>query len=424
MSKRKELLILGGCVSAIIVIVLAIATALFSSQNHAIQLIRDQKFAEAAEVYTSDIRNNTEKRDEFKEQLDVYIGSLIDEYNQGEKTDSDIMGFFENIQKYDFYADLNLVEYHSTYYLIADSKEAFKKAEELMKSKDYLEAITYYEQISQRDTNNSVKDSKIEVAKEKLLKQAENFVKNGDYTSAINLLNKCLDKFNEKEFSEAYNNYITELVNNTIASTEALFSQEKDYTKAIENLKKIFVGLDYPQDPAFEPIYDEIEKYSEYQPKPLTSLEPIKESNYVACNNIFNKDVNETVYSNDCFYPTGGTSASAVADDEDEASVSYYLNAQYTELTGTIFRPYKSLSCENAWENPTVFKIYGDGVLLYEGPNITQSTFDPIDFSVDVTGVRELKIVLMGVWTTNDSGWPGVYSRYPKLSVTNLTLKK
>ena len=101
MSKRKELLILGGCVSAIIVIVLAIATALFSSQNHAIQLIRDQKFAEAAEVYTSDIRNNTEKRDEFKEQLDVYIGSLIDEYNQGEKTDSDIMGFFENIQKYD-----------------------------------------------------------------------------------------------------------------------------------------------------------------------------------------------------------------------------------------------------------------------------------------------------------------------------------
>ena len=396
MSKRKELLILGGCVSAIIVIVLAIATALFSSQNHAIQLIRDQKFAEAAEVYTSDIRNNTEKRDEFKEQLDVYIGSLIDEYNQGEKTDSDIMGFFENIQKYDFYADLNLVEYHSTYYLIADSKEAFKKAEELMKSKDYLEAITYYEQISQRDTNNSVKDSKIEVAKEKLLKQAENFVKNGDYTSAINLLNKCIDKFNEKEFSEAYNNYIAELVNNTIASTEALFSQEKDYTKAIENLKKIFVGLDYPQDPAFEPI----------------------------CNNTFNKDVNETVYSNDCFYPTGGTLASAIADDEDEASVSYYLNAQYTELTGTIFRPYKSLSCENAWENPTVFKIYGDGVLLYEGPNITQSTFDPIDFSVDVTGVRELKIVLMGVWTTNDSGWPGVYSRYPKLSVTNLTLKK
>lgn len=38
--------------------------------------------------------------------------------------------------------------------------------------------------------------------------------------------------------------------------------------------------------------------------------------------------------------------------------------------------------------------------------------------SLDVSGVRELKFVMLGVWT-GSSGWIGIHSRHPLFGIAN-----
>ena len=55
----------------------------------------------------------------------------------------------------------------------------------------------------------------------------------------------------------------------------------------------------------------------------------------------------------------------------------------------------------------TTVKIYGDGVLLYTAPNIDKNTTGPVKFDIDITGVSELKIVMMGTWFNGMYGYGG-----------------
>lgn len=65
---------------------------------------------------------------------------------------------------------------------------------------------------------------------------------------------------------------------------------------------------------------------------------------------------------------------------------TYIINGQYTLLSGTLFQPYDSRSQDLA----TRLKIYGDGELLYSAE--VEGGVKPIDFTVDVTGVLELRV--------------------------------
>lgn len=68
---------------------------------------------------------------------------------------------------------------------------------------------------------------------------------------------------------------------------------------------------------------------------------------------------------------------------------TYRLNGQYRLLTGTFFQRYEHRG--ESWSS-SYFKIYGDGKLLYEAT--MAGGIDPIDFSVDLTGVLELTVKL------------------------------
>lgn len=103
----------------------------------------------------------------------------------------------------------------------------------------------------------------------------------------------------------------------------------------------------------------------------------------------------------------------------EDSYIVYYLGGEYKDLTATLYRPYASLSVlENGWDYGTVAKIYGDGVLLYEGPQITPGTYQEYDISVDVTGVRELKFILFGCGAESSS------YRVPELGISNITIRK
>ncbi len=80
-----------------------------------------------------------------------------------------------------------------------------------------------------------------------------------------------------------------------------------------------------------------------------------------------------------------------------EISNTYKLNGQYSKMTGTFFSNYRS----RANSNKFTLKIYGDGELLYSAT--MGGGIEPIDFSVALNGVLELKVVLEDSWTA--FGW-------------------
>ena len=94
---------------------------------------------------------------------------------------------------------------------------------------------------------------------------------------------------------------------------------------------------------------------------------------------------------------------------ESDYSASYNLYSKYSRFTGTIYRPVNADYSSGAVgrNGATTVKIYGDGVLLYTAPNIDKNTTGPVKFDIDITGVSELKIVMMGTWFNGMYGYGG-----------------
>lgn len=75
-----------------------------------------------------------------------------------------------------------------------------------------------------------------------------------------------------------------------------------------------------------------------------------------------------------------------------EYTYSYKLNGQYSKITGSLFMLYDTRSVEEIGK----LKIYGDGELLYEAK--VAKGIEPIEFSVDLTGVLETcNLILMDI---------------------------
>lgn len=67
--------------------------------------------------------------------------------------------------------------------------------------------------------------------------------------------------------------------------------------------------------------------------------------------------------------------------------VSYLVDKKYTSITGTFALSFNSRDNDNE----AVFKIWGDGKLLYKSPAMTGGVL-PASFNVDITNVDEIKI--------------------------------
>lgn len=78
----------------------------------------------------------------------------------------------------------------------------------------------------------------------------------------------------------------------------------------------------------------------------------------------------------------------------------YYLNGNYTSMTGTLYQPKKY----NNDDDYMYLEVYGDDRLLYEA-SVTGGVF-PIDFNIDLTGVLKLRVK-----------WRDSHSEYAYISV-------
>ena len=202
------------------------------------------------------------------------------------------------------------------------------------------------------------------------------------------------------------------------AQAEAAFGRNHDYQTAIQILQRS--GL------TGEAVDREIQKYQEYAPVLLKSFQPTKTSDYMyvgAANEGDYTDVNGNVYDRETVIRPRSRTSNDIAESEQDSYVTYYLYGDYRNFDATLYRTYSSLSTiDEDWIQGTVAKIYGDDVLLYEGPQITRDTYEEFTIHIDVTGVRELKIVLLGVGRKEDSF--ALYSYYPLMAIANATIQK
>lgn len=196
----------------------------------------------------------------------------------------------------------------------------------------------------------------------------------------------------------------------------------RDYAAAIRVLQ--LSGL------VNDAIDEAIASYQALAPVSLTSLDYIQKAKYIGVGSRISsdslKDVNGNSYEKSsviCPLYAGGGLNSEVPKSDDDAYVTYYLGAQYSRLTGLIYRTYDSLRAKaESWTDKKIYvRIYGDDVLLYEAPAITANTYDNIPFDIDVTGVRNLKIVMQGRFKFGTDDY-GLYEYVPIVAMTDLIL--
>lgn len=240
-----------------------------------------------------------------------------------------------------------------------------------------------------------------------------------DYRLADEKTEAAISQYEETEdfeqLKESIHSQWTEAV---LSEASNVFGPNRDYEAAIRVIQESgLIG---------EEIDAAIAEYQEYAPVLLKELMPTKESDYMFVGAAIEgdyTDVNGNTYDKNTIIRPRSRTSNDIAKSEADSYVTYYLYGTYRCFDATLYRTYSSLSTlKEDWEQGTTAKIYGDDVLLYEGPPITEETYEQYSIHLDITGVRELKIVLMGVGRIGESY--ALYHYYPLLAIANATIQK
>ena len=228
------------------------------------------------------------------------------------------------------------------------------------------------------------------------------------------------------EMMNYYTSSITEYLNDIDVKAESAFGDNKDYEAAILVLRDALsdvVDLNILEITSH--IEEKIAYYQEYQPIYLTDLSCIQKNNVEIGEEVDTSDVNKRNYTAETVI------RQSMSKNDNKGYVLYNINFEYSSLRGVLYRPHYSLSCDYIWSQPGCVKIYGDDVLLYESPKVTQDFYDALEFDIDIHGVRNLKIEFSNsvwapggtiVWDYGSDGW--VNNEEPKVCIADCELQK
>ncbi len=433
--------------------------------------VDNQELSKIISIYEQDILGNPEAEQALSADLSKMILTNYDNFNKGSSSYEDVQQDLNIIYEAELLDLMTMIEASLQLDNLKLSKDAYAEAEQLYESKDYDRAYQSYGKVIEEDLLYANAQTKKQASKDAyialILKEMQVNIDQGLYKTAYDVLMTGNNRFpNETTLVDAITNVENIWVSSVLESSEALihdaeyqqaydtlsaamtvlpdasvldaplisligqwksavltdaqaaFGSNKDYEAAIQIIQ--LSGL-----PA-EEVDEELAHYQSYAPVALTSLKYTQKGECIAVGVSGDdaKDVNGNLYnSSNILCPAGGFLGSDVANSDAEAYITYYPNQEYTSFSGILYRPYRTLSCDYTWTDETLVRFYGDGILLYEAPGFSQNTYDTVPFNLDITGVRELKIVMMGVWT-EETGWIGMYSRYPRVCAGNLFLQK
>lgn len=250
------------------------------------------------------------------------------------------------------------------------------KADAYVKNNSFDEALAALDTAEQVLGDSSVlSQKKSEIREKRFYHQLGQYEDDEDYEQAIKFMNNNSGTYGRDEtFIEKLNFIKVKFREQTLASAAELFDSS-GYSDAIAVLEKGLTVL--PGDTAFT---EKIEEYKKRIPVDLFSLD------YFIINDSDSKnDVKGPSIETDNIGNTHSKSY-GFGFSRGEDWVIYRIDGNYSKLTGTFFLLFDYRSDQGS----NVLNIYGDDELLYT--TTIAGGMEPVDFSIDISGVRYLKI--------------------------------
>lgn len=420
----------------LLLIVALTATGCAKSTDSFQEYVKNGDYAKAIELFGEKIMGNSEDELACRLFLSEYANEKLSAFAEGTCTQAEFDAALDTVSKVDDYL-----------YLMDDLGDIYWQYEELVFSKDQYEMAVQYEaeglledaiwafsSVSPADLEHfEHAQANIDRLMLQITQRFEDAIHAAsDAGNVPELFLVYLEGMDNpyvnisSEISLLYETTMATYLTNVQQQAEEAFGGDaKDYNAALEVVRNAISEVNFmPQ--LLTSLEAMLEEYLTYVPFPLTQLEYVQKAEYIAVGNAREKDATDIsgIYHDEdnVIASKGGSLNSEHAEAEDEAYVLYNLNYEYSTLTGVIYRPYSFLSFPNEETKPVTVKIYGDGVLLFE-MNGFNGNHDSVPFELDVSAVRNLKIVMMGVWRES-SGWIGIYDYHPKVCMGDLILQK
>ena len=434
-------------------------------------------YQEANQLYYENVLGNYNSESAIYIGIKERINNAYNNYNAGKCTFDEANTVLQRIDKCNIFDTQIIQEIASMLNALAASKNSYELAEEYMSKSNYLDAIMQFGYVIENDVNYEEARNGLARAKTNyelmIGQEAQTARLNGNYREAYQIISDAIFALGrnvgpglESDYKQIKDAYIQ----HTIATAAEQINDTKNYSDALRTMTWVFqeIGGDallraeiekqtdsyvqYTIALAAEQFGDnknysdairtinlvvaeigenaslmaELEKYYEYFPVILATLDydvkgqciDIGTNRHSDCE--IEKDVLGNRYTPDyVYFPKHGSALNDIATTENLGRVEYFLNSKYSTLTGILYLPYISRAVESP-RVPSMFKVYGDGTLLYEAPMFRRGVTDPIQINVDITGVRILKIVMLGVWIPD-----GLFSHpEPMVCAADLTVSK
>lgn len=430
---QKSKYYIAAALSALVIIIGGIVLVNFNSPIEKFKrLIEKDDYVTAMELYNSKLTDDTSDSRRaigfVRNEMDV----ILDEFKAGSRDYQTVASELNAFEKIPELAE-DVLEIRSEIERFQASFIAYATAEDFYSKENYMEAITWYQQVIAEDSNFQTAQQKLEESVQKyrdeVVKKVDEFAAKEQYSDAVTLLMQAMpilpdDTVLQQKWNTVSAEQESYLLEQEIAEIDQLLKQ-KDFLPALE---KATAGVDTYNDVRMENKYQETvkayesdiksqveallkkkdlegaqqkvnelslyvtdskvaeqlgEEIRKYYPVKLTDLNMINDGNCVARSRELIKDNRGNIYEWGIVYDAGNYRP-------DPERQIYMLNKLYKKFRGTIAVHEESSSDENI-----LFKIYArdenrNEVELYSCT--VGLTSQPISFEVDITGVDQLVI--------------------------------
>lgn len=414
-AQSKRVLIIAGIAILVLIIVINLIVSL-SVNSPKKQMERALDTHDSYEVNSlySEAHGDSSLTDKYDEAISEFLDEVISDLNSKVYSEDDLIENGYTVVSRDLKNKWgNLIyteEGESIYPSISNyNKDKWNRFVDLFNSKShycagvcYLKgynepenAINSFNQVIQTDSYYSSAQEKIaesaDMYVQQVLEEADALVANGDISGAIAKLNSINTYLENKgiatdsvqqKLDETYIAY----AKTYYEKAEASF-KDKDINAAIGNIE---VAIELQPENT-----DYISKKAEYEQ--YLPFELYLEDNVLKTDST---DYRRKIGFNTQFMANDNSemnyalmwSSRMEYKSDDSINAYYTLGGKYDIINGTFFIGKDSKNTEGKYW----FKVYGDGKLIYESEKITGGVL-PKNFSVNVTGVCNLKISFFGI---------------------------
>lgn len=368
--------------------------------------VREGNYSDAINLYQEKLTDDSESYAICQEMLQAYLEETLTAYAQGEVSRleaEEVLNTMEMLEDYLYLVD-GLEDGYTLYSDLRNSKADFRQAEQYRENGEFERAMEAYSCVLPEDTENfSTARENLQALQQQMEENYRNAViqayESKDYPTVFQAYRDAerspYDVITE-DLTEIREAAVTEyLLLAEKQAKEAFGGSAKDYNAAMESLRVARAAVGEESD-LLSQLEAMAEEYKAYIPVKLFELKPIQQQYTVAVgtyhSDIYTDISGNTYAEKSVIYPTDW------AETNDKGSVIYNLNYAFSTFTASIYRPYGYLSYpDEILPSRGAVRIYGDDVLLYEFLD-PGTTWEPFLIEVDVSGVRNLKIVVRGVW--------------------------